>query len=100
MSHDEETPEMGYDTLALAQSLIRTIGGLEAKDGYDALRQLAPMLSCWQYGHPNQPKHFLSRFKSRPWRCWRCGTWWVTRMVHDPNKGWHYFLWTRVEKGE
>ena len=94
MSDDDETPEMGYDTLRLANRLAHTIGGSDASHGYDALRELAPMLSCWIYGHPNQPTWFLRRFKQRPWRCKRCGTWWITYWVDHPiRRGWN---WTRV----
>lgn len=91
------TNSLGYDTLALARELIGSIGSVDATHGYDALARLAPMLSCWQYGHPKQPKHLLGRFEQRPWRCSRCGTWWVT-VPHFHPEG-VAMLWERVEEG-
>lgn len=68
---------------------------------WDALEEVARTIFCWAYGHPAQPKRFLSRFQERPWRCFRCGTWWVTRHETDyptyPEGTWR---WHRVYQDE
>lgn len=88
---------MQWDVLESLQAFgdRRKISNVEA---WDALEELAPTLTCWAYGHPEQPKP-RRKWRDRPWRCDRCGTWWVTAHYHDYSNydvggAWR---WVRVE---
>lgn len=96
MSEQREISAMAWDVLIEAQAWSWALTAASDRYGYDALRQLAPLISCWQYGHPDQPTHRLRRWQRRPWRCTRCGTWWVTeRLGGDSGGAWQ---WARVER--
>lgn len=71
-----------------------------SNDGYrwDAMEEAARTITCWAFGHPDQPKRFLGRFQERPWRCFRCGTWWVTKHETDYPEG--EWRWHRVYQDE
>lgn len=43
----------------------------------ESLNAIAPYLICREVGHLNMPRFFVGRFRSRPWRCTRCKTWWI-----------------------
>ena len=77
------TDDMALDVLGLVRS-ERALGGYgDNRPGFDALLRIAGPVSCLVYGHPNQPKRRLRRFRERPWRCARCETWWVTEHYTD-----------------
>ena len=57
---------------------------------------LAPLLSCWAYGHPSQPGG-SRRYRERPWRCARCETWWVTERDYSAPFGDLTWVWRMVE---
>lgn len=93
-------PSMALDALTAVRDRSRAISGMDNTDGFAALRQVAPLIACWQYGHPEQPARLLRRWRQRPWRCARCGTWWVTEHYtdysnYDSGGAWR---WVRVEK--
>ena len=81
---------MAYD-VALAARMAR-LGS--TNDTLRAIEQFGPMWACMTYGHPDEPRWFLRRFRLRPWRCDRCGTWWTTVRRDDGLGGWRE--WRRV----
>lgn len=63
---------------------------------WEAIREAAGVLSCYAYGHPDQPRP-RRKWAQRPWRCRRCETWWVTERTPYTEGSWH---WTRVYPDE
>lgn len=91
------TPGMQWDVLKALRGFER-----EAKrdnpETWAALERFAPVLSCFAYGHPTQPRPGR-RWRERPWRCARCETWWVTEWYSDYSN-WDSggsWRWVRVE---
>ena len=99
---DFANDEMAYDVLAMVRDERSLNGYGDNAPGYDALTRIAGPVSCLVFGHPDQPKRWLRRFRQRPWRCNRCQTWWVTEHRTDyatwDSGGW--WKWVRVEMGE
>lgn len=92
-----ETHGMAYDALHMVRQWIPSIQRADNLHGYEALRRVTPFLACWQFGHPDQPKA-RKKWRQQPWRCDRCGTWWITENVRD-GYGYSSWFWTRVEEG-
>lgn len=67
----------------------RDVMGSDASAAADALGEVAGLISCAYFGHPEQPRWLLRRYQQRPWRCARCQTWWVT----EPRTSWGEFFW-------
>jgi hypothetical protein len=65
----------------------------------DGLCGVYPILACYVEGCPKRPWFRLRRHRRRPWRCARCGSWWVTYEGRD-NVGTPRWFWRRVEVGE
>ncbi|WP_010541884.1 hypothetical protein [Dietzia alimentaria] len=89
-------PEMGWEALDKVRKVIPILADRDV-DGYHALTSLVPFLSCWQYGHPSQPRA-RRKWANRPWRCERCGTWWVAEKADGNFESW--WDWKRVEEGQ
>lgn len=86
---------MAYEVLALVRQERALYGYGDNVSGYDALARIAGPVSCLVFGHPDQPRRRLSRFRERPWRCARCETWWVTEHYttygnYDVGGAWHW----------
>ena len=88
---------MAYEALEMVRQVVPAIQRADNLHGYHALRQLAPFLACWQFGHPDQPKA-RKKWSRRPWRCDRCGTWWITKEEHGFAGS--LWVWSRVEEGK
>ena len=58
------------------------------------IRDLIPYLICRETGHKDQPKRFLRRFAHKPWRCNRCGTWYVSCLYGTIDGA--FWTWTFV----
>lgn len=74
---------MAYEVLNYVRREKALHGFGDNVPGYEALARIAPVVSCLAYGHPEQPRRWLRRFRQRPWRCARCGTWWITEHYTD-----------------
>lgn len=61
----------------------------------ERIEDYGPAWCCLKYGHPQQPKRWLSRFKNRPWRCSRCASWWVAKQT-TTVRGETFWAWTYV----
>jgi hypothetical protein len=65
----------------------------------DGLVGVYPIVACYVEGCPKRPWFRLRRRRRSPWRCARCGSWWVTYEGPD-NVGTQRWFWRRVEVGE
>lgn len=91
------TPGMQWDVLAALRKFENS-RKRDNKETWDALEVFAPVLACWAYGHPNQPRP-RNKWSQRPWRCDTCETWWVTQHTSDYSDydtGGHW-EWIRVK---
>lgn len=90
---------MAFEVLNMVRRERALQGWGDSAPGYDALARVAPYVSCLMYGHPDQPRRRLRRFRQQPWRCARCRTWWVTEH-HTTYATWDSggeWRWVRVE---
>lgn len=45
---------------------------------WEAIEEAAGPICCYAFGHPDQPSP-RRKFRSQPWRCNRCCTWWIAK---------------------
>ena len=91
--------ELSADVLAELRELRTPRSSNKAE--WNALEERMPLFACWFLGHENLPKRRLKKYQDQPWRCTRCGTWWVTEWAcdySDWDTGGHW-EWKRVTEG-
>lgn len=86
-------PELAPD---VKESLHEIAGwsAIEESKRFKIVEKYAGVVSCWQFGHPNQPRA-KRKHTQQPWRC---ESWWVAVRDWDPYGSW--YKWARVWKDD